>query len=72
MKVNEAIRKRIRRSGDGVNVVGDVNAAVTGRVGEGSTSGSRVVSRQRIVQRNGETTEHSVQSSNTEIDRDGK
>ena len=72
MNVNKAIRKRIRRSEDGINVVGDVNAAVSGKVGEGGTSGSRVVSRQRIVQRNGETTEQSVQSSSRELDRDGK
>jgi len=51
VRVNRIVHKRVRRSGDGVNVVGDVNVAVTGSVGEGGTFSSRTVSRQRIEQR---------------------
>lgn len=70
MKVNKTIQKRIRHSGKGKNVVGDVNAAVTANSGEsasGSATGSRVVSRQRIVQRNGETVEETSHTSREEI-----
>jgi hypothetical protein len=54
MKFSEAVRRRIRHSKDGVNVVADVNAAVSGAVNEpgGKTS---VSSRQTVVQRSGET-----------------
>ena len=55
MKFSETIRRRIRHSKDGVNVVADVNAAVAGSVNEpgGKTS---VSSRQTVVQRGGRTT----------------
>jgi hypothetical protein len=55
MKFSEVIRRRIRHAKDGVNVVADVNAAVTGSVNEpgGRTS---VSTRQTVVQRNGKTT----------------
>jgi hypothetical protein len=55
MKFSEVIRRRIRHTKDGVNVVADVNAAVTGSVNEpgGRTS---VSTRQTVVQRNGKTT----------------
>lgn len=66
MKVEKSIQKRVRRSGKGKNVVGDVNAAVTANAGEGA-SGSRVVSRQRIVQRNGETVEETSNTSREEL-----
>jgi hypothetical protein len=55
MKFSETIRRRIRHSKDGVNVVADVNAAVAGNVNEpgGKTS---VSTRQNVVQRSGRTT----------------
>jgi hypothetical protein len=71
MKVNKAIQKRIRHSGKGKNVVGDVNAAVTANSNE-SASGSRVVSRQRIVQRDGETVEETAHTSREEIPGGGE
>ncbi len=54
MKLSEVIRRRIRHSQDGVNVVADVNAVVAGTVNEPGQTTS-VSSRQRIVQRNGRT-----------------
>lgn len=71
MKVNKTVQQRIRRSGKGKNVAGDVNAAVTANSGEG-VSGSRVVSRQRIVQRNGETVEETSHTSREEIPGGGE
>ena len=60
MRVNKIIRKRIRRSGDGSNLAGDVNAAVSANINERGSSKTRVSSRQRIVQRSGkrEVSEH--------------
>jgi hypothetical protein len=55
MKFSEVIRRRIRHSKDGVNVVADVNAAVTGSVNEPGRRTS-VSTRQTVVQRNGRTT----------------
>jgi hypothetical protein len=53
MKFSETLRRRIRHSRDGVDVVADINAAVAGNVGEpGRTS---VSSRQTVVQRSGRT-----------------
>jgi hypothetical protein len=72
MKVNKIIQKRMRRSGDGINVVADVSVALTGNVGEGGTSRSKVVSRQSIVQRSSKKTARSEQSSSVEVDRDGE
>ena len=54
MKLSEVIRRRIRHSQDGVNVVADVNAVVAGTVNEPGQTTS-VSSRQRIVQRDGRT-----------------
>ena len=71
MRINKVIQKRLRRRGDGVNVVGDVNAAVTGNVGEGGTSRSRIASRQSIVQRSSKNTAgRSKQSLSMEVERD--
>jgi hypothetical protein len=51
VKVNKVIRQRIRRTAGGVNLVGDINAAIAGNVGEGeSSSHVSVSSRQDIVQ----------------------
>jgi len=54
--VRKVIRKRVRRQGDGVNLVADVNAVVATNVGRKDGS-SGVTSRQSvsIVQRNGHT-----------------
>ena len=54
MKLSEVIRRRVRHSQDGVNVVADVNAVVAGSVNEPGQTTS-VSSRQRIVQRDGRT-----------------
>ncbi len=54
MKLSEVIRRRIRHSQDGVNVVADVNAVVAGTVNEPGQTTS-VSSRQKIVQRDGRT-----------------
>lgn len=62
MRVNRIIQKRIRRDKDGVNVVGDVNAAIAANAGESNTSRSQVISRHRVVQRSGETEESEVSS----------
>jgi hypothetical protein len=54
MRLAEVIRRRIRKRSDGVDLVGDVNAAVAANVGErGGTT--HVSSSQRIVQRSGRT-----------------
>ena len=55
MKFSETIRRRIRHSKDGVNVVADVNAALTGNVNEPGRKTS-VSSKQTVVQRDGRTT----------------
>ncbi len=70
MKVNKSIRRHVRGSGKGTNIVGDINATVVANTGAGGSS-SKTVSRQRIVQRNAET-EQSVQSSSVEIEQDGE
>lgn len=62
VRTNRVIQKRIRRNEDGANVVGDINAAIAANTGESGTSHSRVVSRQRIVQRSGKTEESEVSS----------
>ena len=54
MNIRKIIDRRIRHSGDGVDVVGDVNAVISANVNERGGS-SHVSSRQRIVQRAGET-----------------
>ncbi len=54
MKVNKAVSKRIRITGRGTNLVGDVNAAiVVNAEKKGARSVTRVSSRQRVVQRRG-------------------
>jgi hypothetical protein len=48
------IRRRIRHQEEGIQVAGDIDAVIATNVGEpGSTTKSRVRSRQRIVQRSG-------------------
>jgi hypothetical protein len=50
MRVAEIIRRRIRRSSEGVDFAGDVNAAIAANVGERGAA-THVSSSQRIVQR---------------------
>jgi len=70
VRVNRIVQKRVRHSRDGVNVVGDVNAAITSNVGEGGTTSSRLVTRQSIAQRSSKKTGRSQQSFSTKVDRD--
>jgi hypothetical protein len=55
MDIRKIINRRIRHAGDGIDVVGDVNAVISANVEErGGTS--HVSSKQRVVHRSGETT----------------
>jgi hypothetical protein len=47
MQVRKIIKRRIRHKGEGVDLVGDVNAAISANVGERSSS-SRVSSRSTV------------------------
>jgi hypothetical protein len=55
MNVRKVVQKTIRRSADGTEAVGSVNAAVAANVNEPGRSRTHVSSRQRIVQRGGRT-----------------
>jgi hypothetical protein len=37
MQIRKIIQRRIRRSADGVDFIGDINAAISGNVGESSS-----------------------------------
>ena len=50
MQIRKIIQRRIRKHGNGVDVVGDVNAAIAANVGERGAH-TRTSSSQRIVQR---------------------
>jgi len=50
MQFTKFIQRRIRKQGNAVDLVGDVNAAIAANVGEPGAS-TRVSSSQRIVQR---------------------
>ena len=65
MDLRKIIHRRIRHHADGVDVVGDISAVVSGNVGQRGTS-SHVSSRQktRIVQKSGRT--HVSEESETE------
>jgi hypothetical protein len=54
MDIRKIINRRIRHSGDGVDVVGDVTAAISANVNERGGS-SHVSTSQRIVHRDGKT-----------------
>jgi hypothetical protein len=64
VSINRIVHKRLRRSGDGINLVGDVDVAITGNTSKGETSSSRVVSRRRIVQRAGKKVGRSGEDEN--------
>ena len=51
MRFSKLIQRRIRKHGSGVDVVGDVNAAIAANVGETRRAHQHVSSTQRIVQR---------------------
>jgi hypothetical protein len=54
MEIRKIINRRLRHAGDGIDVVGDVNAVISANVEErGSTT--HVSSKQRVVHRSGET-----------------
>jgi hypothetical protein len=63
VSTNRIVHKPLRRS-DGINLVGDVDVAITSNTGKGETSSSRVASRRRIVQRTGEKAERSGDDGN--------
>lgn len=52
MRFAKLIQRRLRRHAHGVDLVGDVNAAVAANVGERGTS-THASSTQRVVQRSG-------------------
>ena len=54
MRIRKLINRRIRKHTDGVDFVGDVNAAIAANVGERG-SATHASSTQRIVQRSGRT-----------------
>ncbi len=64
MSTDRIVRKPLRRSGDVINLVGDVDVAITGNTGKDETSSSRVASRRRIVQRTGKKAERSGDDGN--------
>ena len=51
MKVRKSYDRKVRHEGDGIDIVADVQAAVSANVGERGASDSDVSSKQRIVQR---------------------
>ena len=54
MRISKLIQRRIRKQAEGVDVVGDLNAAISANVGERGAN-TRTSSSQRIVQRSGRT-----------------
>ena len=55
MKIEKVVRKRLEGKGDGVDIAGALNVAVAANVNEKGSSRSSISTRQRIVQRGGET-----------------
>lgn len=53
MNIRKVIQRRIRHTGDGVDVAGDINAAISANVNEPGSS-THVSSKQTVVQRSGE------------------
>jgi hypothetical protein len=54
MRIHKIIQRRIRRAGNGVDFVGDVNAAISANVG-GQSSTSHVSSRSSVSARSDES-----------------
>ena len=61
MKIRKVIRKEVQHDDDGVSVAGGLNAVIAANVNE-SDSKTHISSRQRIVQRSGETVVESEQT----------
>jgi hypothetical protein len=61
MQIRKIIERRIRRNANGVDLVGDVNAAISANVGESSStshvSSRSSVSAQSVRQRRGESSD---------------
>ena len=55
VNLRKIVQRRIRKDGGGVGLAADVNAAVAANVNEPGSSHTHVSTRQRIVQRSGET-----------------
>jgi hypothetical protein len=56
MNIRKVINRHFRRTGDGVQAAGDVNAVISANVGEpGSVSRTSSRQRSRVVQRSGKT-----------------
>jgi hypothetical protein len=59
MQIRKIIQRRIRRNANGVDLIGDVNAAISANVGESSStshvSSRSSVSAQSVRQRRGES-----------------
>ena len=53
VKVRKLIQRRLRHENEGMNVSGDVNAAISANVNEPGPSRTHVSTRQRVVQRSG-------------------
>jgi ribosomal protein L31E len=53
VKIRKVIHRRLRHKQEGVNVSGDVNAAISANVNEPGPSRTHVSTRQRVVQRSG-------------------
>jgi hypothetical protein len=64
VSTNRIVHKPLRRSSDGINLVGDVDVAIRGNTGKGETSSSRVASRRRIAQRTVKKAERSGDDGN--------
>jgi hypothetical protein len=70
MQIRKVIQRRIRRSADGVDLAGDVNAAVSANVGESSStshvSSRSSVSAQSVRQNRGETGDTAAEQERTD------
>src|SRR4051794_3575455 len=55
MRLRKVIKRQLRRNSGGVNVAGDVTAAISAAVNEPGATSTTVKSRTRIVQRDGRT-----------------
>ena len=53
MNIRKVIQRRIRHNTDGVDVVGDVSAAIAANINEPGSS-THISSKQTVVQRSGE------------------
>jgi hypothetical protein len=70
MQIRKIILRRIRRNADGVDLVGDVNAAISANVGESSStshvSSRSSISAQSVRQARGESTDGAEEQGRTD------